>query len=82
MEMGKAMLVNECFLCQAETPGHRVDSHLYALPRFRHHTLPIIFAAISGHSSIQGTGPLSKFFRQLGQRLGSFLNLLTLIVFS
>lgn len=63
MEMGKGMLVNECFLCQAETPGHRVDSHLYALPRFRHHTLPIIFAAVSGHSSLQGTGPLSTFFQ-------------------
>ena len=26
-EMEKGMLVNECFLCQAEIPGHRVDSH-------------------------------------------------------
>ena len=63
MEMGKGTLVNKGSLCQAETLGHRVDSHLYALPRFRHHTLPIIFVAISGPGSLQGTGPLSKFFQ-------------------
>ena len=68
MEMEKQMLVNKCFLGYAETVGHRVDSDVTPVTLLRHHTHPTFFAHISEDCSVPGTGPLSKFFRQLRGR--------------
>ena len=63
-----------------ETMGHRVDSDLYILASSHHHTKPICFADISGHSSILKTSPLFKFFEQLRGRKKDFLSLLYFLV--